>query len=167
MNYTEAGFHTTSISGSTATFKFNGTGVWFYGAHRPSYGNYSLTVDGSTVFNGSAAASNPVFDQFLGGSSHLDMGEHTAVFTNTGGGFVDLDSLIFETQVGDEGLVCAFLCTLRIIIERILQPASYECDYRRHQFDDHLPFISGEVVRSEQLLLLERQRPVSLYHAVS
>ncbi|EKM54232.1 uncharacterized protein PHACADRAFT_210048 [Phanerochaete carnosa HHB-10118-sp] len=101
-NYTGRDFHATSISGATATFKFNGTGVWFYGALRPGYGNYSLSVDGNTVFNGSAAASSAVFDQFLGGSSQLGMGEHTAVLTNTGGGCVDLDSLVFETHVGAE-----------------------------------------------------------------
>ena len=99
-NYTDSGFHTTSVSGETATFKFNGTGVWFYGAHRPGYGSYTLSVDGSTVFNCSAASSNPVFDQVLGGSANLSSGEHTAVFTNIGGGGIDLDSLIFETQVG-------------------------------------------------------------------
>lgn len=99
-NYTGGGFHTTNISGATATFKFNGTGVWCYGALRPGYGSYSLSVDGDTVFNGSAAAPNAVFDQFLGGSSQLGMGEHTAVLTNTGGGYVDLDSLVFETHIG-------------------------------------------------------------------
>ncbi|KIP10935.1 hypothetical protein PHLGIDRAFT_186302 [Phlebiopsis gigantea 11061_1 CR5-6] len=100
VNYTDSGFHTTSDPGATAIFTFNGTGVWLYGAHRPGYGSYTLSVDGSTVFNGSAASSNPVFDQVLGGSANLSMGEHTAVLTNIGGGAVDLDSLVFETQIG-------------------------------------------------------------------
>lgn len=82
------------------TFTFNGTGVWLYGAHRPGYGSYSLSVDGNTVVNGSAASSNPLFDQVLGGSANLGMGEHTAVLTSTGGGPVDFDSLVFETQIG-------------------------------------------------------------------
>ena len=84
------------------TFKFNGTGVWFYGAHRPGYGGYSLSVDGNTVGSGSAASSNPLFDQVLGGSANLSVGEHTAILTNTGGGAIDLDSLIFQTQIGYE-----------------------------------------------------------------
>lgn len=102
-NYTGGGFHTTSSSGATAAFTFNGTGVWFYGARRPGYGSYSLIVDGDTVSSGNAGADNPVFDSFLAGSSNLGMGEHTAVFTNTGGGAVDLDSLVFETHIGAEG----------------------------------------------------------------
>lgn len=99
-NYTDSGFHTTNVSGSTVTFQFNGTGVWFFGAHRPGYGGYSLTVDGNTVGGGSAASSNPVFDQAMGGSANMSLGEHTAVLTSTGGGPIDFDSLIFETQIG-------------------------------------------------------------------
>ena len=99
-NYTNSGFHTTNSSGASVTFTFNGTGVWFYGAHRPGYGGYSLSVAGTAVGSGSAASSSPVFDQVLGGSTNLTMGEHTAVLTSTGGGAIDLDSLIFQTQIG-------------------------------------------------------------------
>lgn len=101
-NYSGAAFHTTNSSGASVMFKFNGTGVWLYGAHRPGYGNYSVFVDGAQVFNGSAASPNPVFDQFLGGSANLTMGEHTAVLTNTGGGSVDVESLIFEAKIGGD-----------------------------------------------------------------
>lgn len=101
-NYTASGFHATNISGATATLRFNGTGVWFYGARRPGYGSYSLNLDGNTIFTGNASSSNPIFDQLLAGSSELSMGEHTAVFMNTGGGTVDLDSVVFETRLGTE-----------------------------------------------------------------
>ena len=99
-NYSGGSFHATNTSGDAVTFKFNGTGVWFYGAHRPGYGDYSVAIDGNSVFSGSAASSNPIFDQFLGGAANLSMGEHTAVLTSTGGGSIDLDSLIFEAQTG-------------------------------------------------------------------
>ena len=102
-NYTGASFHTTNAAASIATLKFNGTGVWFYGAHRPEYGNYSITVDGQTVANGTTSSSTPVFDQLLGASLNLSMGEHTAVLSNVGGGSIDLDALIFETQIGSQG----------------------------------------------------------------
>ncbi|KAI0093109.1 hypothetical protein BDY19DRAFT_902909 [Irpex rosettiformis] len=104
-NYTGASFHTSNTTGSTATLKFNGTGVWFYGAHLPQYGNYSITVDGQIVASGTASSgtSVPVFDQLLGSSFNLSMGQHVAVLSSVNGGAIDLDKLIFETQVGSQG----------------------------------------------------------------
>ena len=101
-NYSGAAFHTTYSPGASATFKFSGTGVWFYGARRPDYGSYSISVDGFSVTDDSAASTNPIFDQFLGGSANLEMGEHTAVLTNTGGGPIDMESLTFETHIGTD-----------------------------------------------------------------
>ncbi|KAI0339769.1 hypothetical protein BDW22DRAFT_1431267 [Trametopsis cervina] len=101
-NYSDASLHTATANGATATFSFNGTGVWLYGAHRPEYGVYAMTVDGQTVANGSASAVIPVFDQLLGGSSNLGMGEHTVTLTSVSGGPIDLDSLIFETQMDSQ-----------------------------------------------------------------
>lgn len=92
--------HVSSNKDATATLKFNGTGVWFYGGRRQNYGGYSLTVDGKVLSSGTSAASNSTAQQVLVGASSLGMGEHTAVLTNTGTGAVDVDSVLFETQVG-------------------------------------------------------------------
>ena len=104
-NYSAGSFHFSDSQGSTVSFAFNGTGVWLYGALRPGYGTYSLSVDGSVVASGNASAPNPLLNQVLGGSSNLTAGGHIAVLTNTGGGPVDLDSLIFEAQIGGDEYV--------------------------------------------------------------
>ncbi len=88
--------------GSFYTFLFRapGTGIWFFGAKRPQYGSYSVSIDGRSV-SGNARSQHPLFQQLLGGRSGLSNGPHQAVFTNTGSGsFIDLDSIVFETQTG-------------------------------------------------------------------
>lgn len=57
-------------------------------------------IDGQTIANGSASSGTPVLDQLLGASTNLSIGEHTAVLSSVGGGAIDLDKLIFETQIG-------------------------------------------------------------------
>jgi hypothetical protein len=80
-----------------------GTGFWVFGAKKPGYGTYNISVDGQSV-SGNAQSQNASFQQLLGGRSDLVNGPHTAVFTNTGlGSAVDLDSIIFETQIGSAG----------------------------------------------------------------
>lgn len=82
-----------------------GTGIWVFGAKKPGYGTYNISVDGQSV-SGNAQFPTASFQQLLGGRSGLVNGPHTAVFTNTGSGSaVDLDSVIFETQIGSAGSV--------------------------------------------------------------
>ena len=72
-----------------------------FGANRPNYGTYTISVDGQTTTNGNATSGVPVFNQLLGSASGLSSGAHTVVLTNTGSGSaVDLDSFIFQGQVG-------------------------------------------------------------------
>ena len=104
-NYSSQSLHTTFVPGAEVTLKFNGTGVWFYGGHRPGYGSYVLSVDGSTVGSGTSASSAAAFNQLLEGTSDLTMGEHTAVLLSGGGGPMDVDYVIFETGLGSNGYV--------------------------------------------------------------
>ncbi|KAI0270763.1 hypothetical protein BGY98DRAFT_236643 [Russula aff. rugulosa BPL654] len=98
--YSQQSWHTSSSHGASATFRFTGTGVWFFGARRPDYGAYSISIDGQTV-SGNAQSQELSFQQILGGRSGLSNGPHTAVFTNTGSGsIIDLDSIMFETETG-------------------------------------------------------------------
>lgn len=103
QSYSAQSWHTTSTQGATATITFNGTGIWLYGAMRPNYGEYTVAIDGQAT-SGNANSDNPLFQQLLGGQSGLPMGSHTAILTNTGSGsFVDIDSIIFQTQIGSSG----------------------------------------------------------------
>lgn len=98
--YSQRSWHLSSVQGASATIQFNGTGIWFYGAKRPGYGSYSVSVDGQSV-SGDARSQEASFRQLLGGRSGLTNGPHSAVLTNTGSGSpVDLDAIVFETQVG-------------------------------------------------------------------
>ena len=105
-NYTDGSLRTTSTPGAKVTLQFNGTGVWFFGGHRPNYGSYVLLVDGSTVGTGSARSATPSIPQAnqpLIGSANLSMGPHTAVLMSAGGGPMDLDYAIFQTALKEGG----------------------------------------------------------------
>jgi len=100
LSYKGNTLHSTTAPGATATINFNGTGIAFYGGYRPEYGRYTLTVDGSTVADGTATAGGVEPQQVLGSASGLANGPHTAVLTSTGVG-MDIDWVNLETQVGD------------------------------------------------------------------
>ncbi|KAI0266846.1 hypothetical protein BC834DRAFT_116274 [Gloeopeniophorella convolvens] len=103
QSYSQQSWHTSSSQGASATIQFNGTGIWLFGSKRPNYGSYSISIDGQSV-DGSAQAGSASFQQLLGGKSGLTNAPHTAVLTNTGDGApIDLDSIVFETQVGSPG----------------------------------------------------------------
>ena len=90
-----------------------GTGIWLYGGKQPNYGTYTISVDGKTIANGTATSQTSAFEQLLGATSGLSNGAHTAVLTNTGSGSaVDLDSYIFQGQVGS-GYAERRLCVAR------------------------------------------------------
>ncbi|KAI0958907.1 hypothetical protein AcV7_004591 [Taiwanofungus camphoratus] len=102
-SYSQASLHTTCLDGATASITFNGTGIWLYGGHRPNYGSYTLSVDGSVILHANASSTEPITRQLLGGLTGFSMGEHTVVLANAGNGSVDLDSLVFETHMGGAG----------------------------------------------------------------
>lgn len=103
QSYSAQSWHKTSSQGAYATISFEGTGIWLYGAKRPDYGQYNFAVDGQSI-QGSAKSETPAFQQLLGGKSGLPMGLHTVTLTNTGSGSsIDLDSFVFETQIGSTG----------------------------------------------------------------
>jgi hypothetical protein len=106
--YSGSSFRTTSAQGAAASFDFNGTGVWLFGARNSTYGDYIISVDGQVVSQGNAGSSTAQFQTALGGTSGLPMGKHTVVLTNSGSG-VDLDSVVFQTQAGSSGYVLSKL----------------------------------------------------------
>lgn len=58
-SYSNGGtFTLTNATSATATFEFNGTGVWLYGAKRPNHGTYSVLMDGENAGNMSGSSSD-------------------------------------------------------------------------------------------------------------
>jgi hypothetical protein len=87
----------------------------------PTYGPYNLSIDGQSVA-GNAHSQNASFQQLLGGKSGLTNGSHTAVLTNTGTNSpIDLDSIIFESQIGS--VKCVFT-PLVCVINQTVVPSS-------------------------------------------
>ncbi|KAJ7187954.1 hypothetical protein C8R46DRAFT_1053165 [Mycena filopes] len=102
LPYSGNSLHSTTARGATATVNFNGTGIEFYGGFQPSYGTYTLAVDGQTVTTGTATNTGVEVQRLLGSVSGLANGPHTAVLTSTGVG-MDLDFVNLSTQVGAVG----------------------------------------------------------------
>lgn len=100
-----ASWHVASVAEASASLTFTGTGAWLYGANRPGYGQYNVIVDGNQAVTASAAADNDTFGVLLGGAGNLTYGEHTIMLVNTGSGPIDLDQVIFEAMIGQEGCV--------------------------------------------------------------
>ncbi|KII92350.1 hypothetical protein PLICRDRAFT_468309 [Plicaturopsis crispa FD-325 SS-3] len=61
LQYSNGGtFYLTQIYGASASFSFNGTGVWIFGAKRPNHGPYNITLtsgDGASSTGSSASSS--------------------------------------------------------------------------------------------------------------
>ncbi|THH05379.1 hypothetical protein EW145_g4839 [Phellinidium pouzarii] len=100
-------FTLTSASGATATFAFNGTGVWLYGAKRSNHGLYSVALDGNKQnFSGNVPVGDDEFQVPLFSASGLTLGAHTLVLENEGTSpsemFLDVDFIRWETQLGQD-----------------------------------------------------------------
>jgi hypothetical protein len=74
-----------------------------FGGHRPNYGTFTITVDGTTINTGDANSPEATTPQNLGSVSGLVNGPHTAVLTNTGGEGIDIDWIEVISQVGSAG----------------------------------------------------------------
>jgi len=85
-------FTTNNVTDGSATFNFNGTAVWVYGANRPNHGSYTVQVDSAT-YSGFNGAGNNLFQQSLFNMSSLSQGAHSVKLTNTASGslYVDID----------------------------------------------------------------------------
>ncbi|KAF8552501.1 hypothetical protein OG21DRAFT_1415960 [Imleria badia] len=95
-------FTTNNVTDGLATFNFNGTGVWLYGANRPNHGSYIVQVDSATYTNLNGAGNN-LFQQSLFNTSTLSQGMHSIKLTNTASGslYVDIDMIVWQSQVGN------------------------------------------------------------------
>jgi hypothetical protein len=102
------------VKGDTANFTFTGTGVYLFGALRVNHGDFTVTVDGTTV-TGSGFADPIAFQQPLFGQGNLPYGTHHVVLENAFVNdliFVDLDYIMITTGDGSAG--CDFRLSLDI-----------------------------------------------------
>ncbi|KAK0225868.1 hypothetical protein IW262DRAFT_1358271 [Armillaria fumosa] len=98
-NYSGVSLHTTSTEGATATISFHGTGLTIYGGHRPTYGTYTVSLDGQGLSKGNASDIQASTRRLLASASGLSNGNHTAIITNTGS-TIDIDYIDIECEIG-------------------------------------------------------------------
>ncbi|KAJ7157847.1 hypothetical protein C8R43DRAFT_1105698 [Mycena crocata] len=94
-----------TAQGSSATFTFNGTQVFIFGAKRFNHGPYSVTLDGTpTLFDG--FSQDPIFGPLFV-SDVLKQALHTVTLTNEvtnpNNPFLDLDFITWTTATTDNG----------------------------------------------------------------
>ncbi|KAG2361344.1 hypothetical protein BDR07DRAFT_1409936 [Suillus spraguei] len=101
--YFRGTFQTSNVTGSVATFSFNGTAFWIYGAKRGNHGTYTVTVDGANFAGNTGQSNTNLFQQVLFNQSRLTQGLHTVSLTNTGvtgsgNPYVDIDMVTWQTE---------------------------------------------------------------------
>ncbi|KAI6099324.1 hypothetical protein EDD16DRAFT_1659336 [Pisolithus croceorrhizus] len=102
-------FTTNNVTNGAASFSFNGTGVWIYGAKRGNHNTFTVQLDDVTYgpYTGYSAASE--FMQVLFNYTTLLQGLHNLTLTNTGTNseYVDIDLIVWQSEIGsgDQELV--------------------------------------------------------------
>jgi hypothetical protein len=80
--YSNGGTYTITVTdGASATFRFNGTGVWIYGGKRSNHGPYNVTLDGNTL-TGDGHSATDQFQVPLFSAINLDFGMHEVIIAN-------------------------------------------------------------------------------------
>ncbi|KAF8598670.1 hypothetical protein BDV93DRAFT_478274 [Ceratobasidium sp. AG-I] len=107
--YLGESFHATQSDGSQASFTFNGTAVYIFGAKRGNHGHYLVTVDNNQAqrFDGYAPTQSDgtdgVYQVPLFAQTGLSDGMHTVVLTNDIGTdttrpYVDIDFITWTSN---------------------------------------------------------------------
>ncbi|KAG1773462.1 hypothetical protein EDD22DRAFT_857776 [Suillus occidentalis] len=105
--YFRGTFQYSNVTGSVATFSFNGTAFWIYGAKRTNQVTYTVTVDGASFAGNTGQSSTKLFQQVLFNQSGLTQKLHTVSFTNTAteGLYIDIDMVAWQTEFNETQLV--------------------------------------------------------------
>ncbi|KAI6033401.1 hypothetical protein EDC04DRAFT_2571707 [Pisolithus marmoratus] len=95
-------FTINNVTNGTASFSFNGTGVWIYGAKRNNHNTYTVQLDGATYGPYNGYYPTQEFLQVLFNRSGLTQGMHSLTLTNTGtnGTYADIDLIVWQSEVG-------------------------------------------------------------------
>ncbi|CAE6436439.1 unnamed protein product [Rhizoctonia solani] len=102
-------FHASQTDGSQATFKFNGTAVWIFGAKRGNHGHYIVTIDNGDAqrLDGYAPTQldgvDGLYQVPIFAKTGLTDGLHTVVLTNDAGSdtnkpYVDIDFITWTSN---------------------------------------------------------------------
>ncbi|KAL1668656.1 hypothetical protein GGF50DRAFT_111070 [Schizophyllum commune] len=106
FSYSDGGTFTgTQTNGSRASFTFNGTYVYLYGAKRSNHGPYSVELNGvRSSYNGNSGEA--LFQQLLFSHGPLELDVPQTVHLQCDGsaddGWLDLDYITFTTDIGDD-----------------------------------------------------------------
>ncbi|KAL1683187.1 hypothetical protein EV122DRAFT_273754 [Schizophyllum commune] len=107
FSYSDGGtFTVTQTNGSRASFTFNGTYVYLYGAKRSNHGPFSVELDGvKSSYNGNSGEA--LFQQLLFSHGPLEPDQPHTVHLQCDGsgddGWLDLDYITFTTDLGGDG----------------------------------------------------------------
>lgn len=102
-SYSGSSLHVANAPGATATISFSGTGISIFGGNRPTYGQYTITVDGTVIEQGNAQSQTAASQVLLGTTTGLTNGPHTAVITCGTNGPIDVDFVTIQNQIGQPG----------------------------------------------------------------
>ncbi|KAG8908420.1 hypothetical protein FRB99_006625 [Tulasnella sp. 403] len=107
QQYSNGAFRSTSTYNATASFQFNGTGVWVYGGRKNNHGDYRASIDGvSTSLTGFVNATIDVNSSPLFSAPNLSPGTHTVsltdVYTNASAPWLNVDYIVLEIEVPDQ-----------------------------------------------------------------
>lgn len=98
-------FSTNNVTNGQASFSFNGTGVWIYGAKRSNHATYYyVQLDGVTWGPYNGVSTTQAFMQPIFNDSGLTQKMHTLTLTNQGSGsnnYVDIDLIVWQSEVGN------------------------------------------------------------------
>lgn len=106
--YSAGSFRLTTTNSAYASFSFNGTGVWIYGAKRFNHGPYRCNVDGNDrpIQDGYSDPANNQISVPLCSAPNLRMGNHTITITNLWTDanlpYLDVDYIIWETKISEQ-----------------------------------------------------------------
>ncbi|KAF8599934.1 hypothetical protein BDV93DRAFT_525773 [Ceratobasidium sp. AG-I] len=89
--------HATRHPGSTVTFKFNGTAVWYFSDIDVPHGNVQISVDGGPANTTSGYSSVQLTQRLIWSRENLEDKEHTVVITHadSDGSYATLDFFMY------------------------------------------------------------------------
>ncbi|EIW85605.1 hypothetical protein CONPUDRAFT_162772 [Coniophora puteana RWD-64-598 SS2] len=100
-------FSTCTAASGIVKFSFNGTGFGIYGAKRPFHDSYTITVDEkqAATLSGDEPQNEEQYRQLLYNTGSLTQELHEVSLTNVGGGYVDIDFVTIQSQLGSSNQI--------------------------------------------------------------